>query len=649
MSMLEIYNERIRDLLVPTKLQKHCGLRLRDTPETGVYVENLKKVPVSSIHQIKRLVDFGTKNRTVAATNMNEKSSRSHTIFTINLITTIMDKKLMKASNKISTLRLVDLAGSERIGKSNVAGERLTEGTYINKSLSALGSVINTLAKRKTTTSTKEKCVIPYRNSVLTHLMRSSLGGNSRTTMIATISSADTNFSESLSTLRYSNRAKQIKNHIIINTDPNEELERLRKQLRKLKEHLRKRQITRKEIEEEMKTAFLEELKRQRVEWDTNFQVEFGKEQSKCSGQPYLSNLNEDNALTDKLRFYLKEGENIIGCSNQLMRSNDEDSTCDIILNGAGIIMKHAIIQCHVSKCKRVKEISLITFEGSKTLLNGIPIQANGKRALSHGDRILFGHHSFFVIMLFVDLGFKIDWEYAMREANRKYFKVSERELVSSKVEQDEMEIQLRSQKDQLESLHRQISVNEGSNASLQSKQLKSKELDHQIKQNKNIMNQKNREMRERARIDQQLVEVLPLVQDANTISNALNKDLSFQVKLLCKPVDKIYPYYRQDDKDYLTEVVIRIFKVGYEYPKIWTLEIFLDKVYEMKEMYQIWLDEGEVEETRITKNPFSYIPDDYFLGRVKVQLESLYYILDIHDRFPIVDYAGKTRKLGCM
>ncbi len=640
--MLEIYNERIRDLLVPTKLHNRCGLRLRDTPETGVYVENLKIVPVSSIHQIKRLVDFGTKNRTVAATNMNEKSSRSHTIFTINLITTIMDKKLMKASNKISTLRLVDLAGSERIGKSNVDGERLTEGTYINKSLSALGSVINTLAKIKPLKSTNEKRVIPYRNSVLTHLMRSSLGGNSRTTMIATISSSDTNFSESLSTLRYSNRAKQIKNHIIINTDPNEELERLRIQLRKLKEHLRKRQITRKEIEMELKTVFQQELKRQRVEWDKNFQVEFGKEQSKHSGQPYLSNLNEDNALTDKLRFHLKEGENVVGCSHRMMRSNDGESTCDIILNGAGIIIKHATLQCHMSECRRVREVSLTTFEGSKTLLNGIPMLANEKKTLSHGDRILFGHHSFFVIILYVEVGIKIDWEYAMKEANRKYFRVSEYELESNKNEQDKMKIQLRSQKDQLESLQRQISSNEGSNASFQYKKMMSKELESQIKQNRIIMNQKNREIRDRARIDQQLVEVLPLVQDANSISNALNTDLSFQVKLLCKPVDKIYPYHRQDDKEYFTEVVVRIFKAGYEFPKTWPLQTFLDKVYEMKEIYQIWLDEGEVEETRITKNPFTYVPDDYFLGRVKVQLEPMYYLLDLHDRFPIVDYAGK-------
>ncbi|GMI41207.1 hypothetical protein TeGR_g6776, partial [Tetraparma gracilis] len=199
-SMLEIYNERVRDLFVPMSQQDRGGLKVRDSPKTGAYVEGLKKIPVGAYHQISRLMTFGTRNRTVAATNMNETSSRAHTIFTITFVQTKVNRNTMKVNDVRSSINLVDLAGSERAGKTGATGDRLTEGGHINKSLSALGNVINALAKNEE--GGRKKLLVPYRDAVLTHLLKNALGGNSKTTMIAAISPADGNFAESLSTLR---------------------------------------------------------------------------------------------------------------------------------------------------------------------------------------------------------------------------------------------------------------------------------------------------------------------------------------------------------------------------------------------------------------------------------------------------------------
>jgi len=216
---MEIYNEKIRDLLVDFSMQKGKSLKLRDSPKTGAYVEGLKKSPVSTYEQIQEIMNSGTRNRTVAATQMNETSSRAHTIFIITVTQTQVDRERGKATDKVSCINLIDLAGSERAASTGAKGDRLKEGAAINVSLSALGNVISALAKNS---SNSKKVLVPYRNSVLTHLLKNSLGGNAKTTMIAAISPADVNYEETMSTLRYADRAKQIKNKAVINEDPNE-------------------------------------------------------------------------------------------------------------------------------------------------------------------------------------------------------------------------------------------------------------------------------------------------------------------------------------------------------------------------------------------------------------------------------------------
>ncbi|KAM6924746.1 kinesin-like protein KIF1B isoform 7-T7 [Xenentodon cancila] len=234
-SYMEIYCERVRDLLNP---KNKGNLRVREHPLLGPYVEDLSKLAVTSYTDIADLMDAGNKARTVAATNMNETSSRSHAVFTIVFTQKKHDSETDLSTEKVSKISLVDLAGSERADSTGAKGTRLKEGANINKSLTTLGKVISALAE--VSKKKKKSDFIPYRDSVLTWLLRENLGGNSRTAMVAALSPADINYDETLSTLRYADRAKNIKCNAVINEDPNNKLVRdLKDEVARLKELLR--------------------------------------------------------------------------------------------------------------------------------------------------------------------------------------------------------------------------------------------------------------------------------------------------------------------------------------------------------------------------------------------------------------------------
>ncbi|XP_065731397.1 kinesin-like protein KIF17 isoform X1 [Phocoena phocoena] len=222
-SYLEIYNEDVRDLLGTDTKQK---LELKEHSEKGVYVKGLSMHTVHSVAQCERVMETGWKNRSVGYTLMNKDSSRSHSIFTISIEIYAVDER-GKDHLRAGKLNLVDLAGSERQSKTGATGERLKEATKINLSLSALGNVISALVDGR--------CKhIPYRDSKLTRLLQDSLGGNTKTLMVACLSPADNNYDETLSTLRYANRAKNIRNKPRINEDPKDAL------LREYQEEIKK-------------------------------------------------------------------------------------------------------------------------------------------------------------------------------------------------------------------------------------------------------------------------------------------------------------------------------------------------------------------------------------------------------------------------
>ncbi|CAH8853803.1 unnamed protein product [Trichobilharzia szidati] len=229
-SFLEIYNEEVRDLLGRDNKTK---LELKENPDKGVYVAGLSMHKITCVKDCQNIMEIGWKNRSTGATLMNADSSRSHSIFTIYL-EMIDQSDSSTDDNRIRAgkLNLVDLAGSERQSKTGASGDRFKEATKINLSLSALGNVISALVDSKVKH-------IPYRDSKLTRLLQDSLGGNTKTLMIACLSPADNNYDETLSTLRYANRAKNIQNKPKINEDPKDALLRqYQDEIKRLKELL---------------------------------------------------------------------------------------------------------------------------------------------------------------------------------------------------------------------------------------------------------------------------------------------------------------------------------------------------------------------------------------------------------------------------
>ena len=357
-SMLEIYNEQVQDLIKPPNERVKGGLKIREDPKTGVYVEGLSKTPCSSYEEISGVLDKGNNNRTVAATQMNATSSRAHTVLTISFTQIMYDDTGKPQNRKQSNINLVDLAGSERASKTGATGDTLKEGSNINKSLSTLGRVITTLAKR----ASGSKDVVPYRESSLTRILQNALGGNSKTTMIAAISPATFNVEETISTLRYADQVKSIKNQAIVNETPQEKLIReLKEENEKLKAMLEGKAIPGSagsggggggggggRINDELRVQYekqIEELKRAKEEAERTFQVR-AKEAPKLMHAdnskaklltPHLANLNEDPLLSGYISHCFKPGKNRIGKKNP-------NNPPDILIEGLGIGFDHCIV-----------------------------------------------------------------------------------------------------------------------------------------------------------------------------------------------------------------------------------------------------------------------------------------------------------------
>ena len=225
-SYFEIYNEHVKDLLTP-RTNTPNYLKIRESKSDGVYVQNLTDEPVRCYDDIERLMKMGDMNRTTASTKMNDTSSRSHAVFTLTLKQIQHDIATDSTIERLARMRLVDLAGSERANRTEATGQRLREGGNINQSLTTLGRVIAALADPKRqrpgrlvgmqNQAKRRAEVVPYRDSVLTWLLKDSLGGNSKTAMVACISPTD--YEETLGTLRYADQAKRIRTKAHVNQD----------------------------------------------------------------------------------------------------------------------------------------------------------------------------------------------------------------------------------------------------------------------------------------------------------------------------------------------------------------------------------------------------------------------------------------------
>ncbi|XP_066530622.1 kinesin family member 3Cb isoform X2 [Hoplias malabaricus] len=236
-SYLEIYQDEIRDLLCKDNNKK---LELKENPELGVYVKDLSSVVTKNIKEIEHVMNLGNQSRSVGFTKMNERSSRSHAVFVITIECSEVGAD-GEEHIRVGKLNMVDLAGSERQSKTGAQGRRFKEAAKINLSLSALGNVISALVDGKSSH-------VPYRDSKLTRLLQDSLGGNSKTVMVATIGPTSCHYEETLTTLRFANRAKNIRNRPKINEDPKDALLReFQEEIARLKAQLEERGMLAKE------------------------------------------------------------------------------------------------------------------------------------------------------------------------------------------------------------------------------------------------------------------------------------------------------------------------------------------------------------------------------------------------------------------
>ncbi|KAK7888798.1 hypothetical protein WMY93_024358 [Mugilogobius chulae] len=382
-SYMEIYCERVRDLLNP---KNKGNLRVREHPLLGPYVEDLSKLAVTSYNDIQDLMDSGNKARTVAATNMNETSSRSHAVFNIIFTQRRHDADTENVSEKVSKISLVDLAGSERADSTGAKGTRLKEGANINKSLTTLGKVISALAEvdsgsNKNKKKKKVESFIPYRDSVLTWLLRENLGGNSRTAMVAALSPADINYDETLSTLRYADRAKQIRCNAVINEDPNNRLVReLKEEVSRLKDLLYAQGLG--DIIESLSVSVaLSSRAGSIASLHDRIMFSPGSEEAiERLKTPHLVNLNEDPLMSECLLYYIKDGITRVG-------REDASSRQDIVLSGHFIKEEHCTFTS--SSDASGETVILEPCEGAETYVNGKRVTE--PTVLKSGNRIILG------------------------------------------------------------------------------------------------------------------------------------------------------------------------------------------------------------------------------------------------------------------
>lgn len=432
-TMLEIYNEVIRDLLNPAA-NKAGGLKVRSKPEIGVYVEGLTPVAVSNYPEIEKRMDEGTANRTVASTKMNATSSRAHTVF--GLIFNSQKKEGEVTSETSSRINLVDLAGSERAESTGATGDRLKEGCAINASLSALGNVISALAERA---MGKKKVFIPYRNSALTRLLQDALGGNSKTIMIAALSPADVNYDETLGTLRYADRAKKIKNKVTKMENPTDKIIRVLKEensrlmallegkgisagavrtgeegeegedgapaaaggggggggraqdpaeVAEMKAKLQQQMEENNKMMEEMKKSWEQKVADSSAIKNSSVGETGGisAREAKGTALPHILNLHEDSQLSEIVVYVFKKGTNKIGRKQE----SDADEKMDIILAGLNIARVHATVT-HSDDGK----VKIEAVNKSKTFVNGDLVAPAGVE-LHHGDRVVLGNNFVF-------------------------------------------------------------------------------------------------------------------------------------------------------------------------------------------------------------------------------------------------------------
>ncbi|XP_076999554.1 kinesin-like protein KIF13A isoform X3 [Tamandua tetradactyla] len=672
-SYMEIYNEKVRDLLDPKGSRQ--SLKVREHKVLGPYVDGLSQLAVTSFEDIESLMSEGNKSRTVAATNMNEESSRSHAVFNIIITQTLYDLQSGNSGEKVSKVSLVDLAGSERASKTGAAGERLKEGSNINKSLTTLGLVISSLADQAAGRG-KNKFV-PYRDSVLTWLLKDNLGGNSQTSMIATISPAADNYEETLSTLRYADRAKRIVNHAVVNEDPNARVIReLREEVEKLKEQLSQAEAMKapelkEKLEEseklikELTVTWEEKLRKtEEIAQERQRQLESMGISLETSGikvgddKCYLVNLNADPALNELLVYYLKDHTRV-----------GADTSQDIQLFGIGIQPEHCEIDIASDG-----EVCLTPKESARSCVNGVPVCTTTQ--LWHGDRILWGNNHFFRINL--PKRKRRDWlkdfeketglpehdldatseassepdynyEFAQMEVIMKTLnsndpvqnvvQVLEKQYLEEK--RSALEEQRLMYERELEQLRQQLSPerqppSSGPDRLAYSSQTAQQKVTQWAEERDELFRQSLAKLRE------QLVKANTLVREANFLAEEMSKLTDYQVTLQI-PAANLSANRKRGA--IVSEPAIQVRRKG-KSTQAWAIEKLENKLIDMRDLYQEWKEKVPEAKRLYGKrgDPFYEAQENHnLIGVANVFLECLFCDVKLQYAVPIISQQGEV------
>ena len=684
-SMLEIYNEKVQDLLIKPDKRPPSGLKIRESKVLGIFVDGLSKYPVTSYEQISKKMDEGYHNRTIGSTLMNATSSRAHTIVTIEFRQVTMIAK--KRSEKLSMINLVDLAGSERSGSTGATGDRLKEGCNINKSLLILGNVINCLADKAI--GKNKNMLPPYRDSALTRILQNALGGNSKTVMICALSPASINYEETLSTLRYADRAKKIQNKAVINESEHDKMVRMLKEenanLKKMLETLQKKLGGQGGVMmEEDKKEFLE-LKEQ---YEANQKMmgdmqktfeekleEAKKHESETIGnqidisKPHLVVLNEDQQLSHILKYPLVDLPVTVG------RRHTQPPPV-IQLSGIGIKSNHAnFIKDENS------ENNIRLKPGDKD--SNLYIYVNGKKIdddgviLNNKDRIIFGTNSIFLFMVKSDGNdiYSIDWEYAQMEIQNEIEKENKRKEEEKEKkkkeefnaltqnlnekynkEENEMEENLRKKEEEIQlkliAINNETEKRKKEQEIINREKLLKKEIELKKKSQTKKEENELKELNEKKRREQEF-QNMQFIDKSEKMKNNLitilkkiskleiiNKELKRKINL--KPTIQKNLSEKNFIEDTNTSIMIRV--ENYEEGEVyyWTTETFINRYDSMKALFNKFNDdELEIENFKKEDDPLWQESKPYLLGYAFYRLEPIAYLMSNKSDLVILSPTG--------
>ena len=715
-SMLEIYNEKVQDLLVAVEDRPSGGLKIRENSKLGVFVQGLNKYVVKSYPEIEKIIEKGNENKTLGSTLMNATSSRAHTIITLELI----QKKQTKAktTQKTSNIFLVDLAGSEKVGKTGAKADRLKEACSINKSLTVLGIVIHQLYKK----STGKKTIVSYRDSALTRMLQNALGGNSKTTMICAISPALDNIDETISTLRYADQAKKIKLKAVINesetdrmirelTEENVKLKKMledynknkkngkkmtKDQINNLEQQIKKVQGAIDEEEEDEKEDKSDEMS------EDNTKKEKGRRQSiqnmlqglvfqddKKFNDAHILNLNEDPLLSEKIKYNLTQHPVYeIGRSIK----NEKTKKYKIVLNGVGILYDHAKLILDVEKgiliiAATEEDAALSVFINGESLVKNEKEEygeISFERELKDMDRLIIGTGSTFLVRMPIDGVVKekyeidekeVDWEFCQlekfehqehkqRDIQKKAIEEKQKELMENEkklkenfeLEKKQYEAMIKQKQEEFQRSLLILEKEMGERENQKKEQahedkenekediLKQIEIEHKTKEleffvrmnklkkegeilkNTQFINQK---------IENNLIKFYPKIKEANTISEVLNRRITF-----IPFVASLNLLTSLNDKNKQNDLIVKIKVINKEdgWINYWSIDKFEERLEIMREQIEDFFNYNTIEDE---EDPF-WDPQELFLyARGFCILKNNLYRFGIEHKVGLLGYEG--------